>query len=137
MPCIAVNDPVYSGATTAVNTPLLNGFIKIEKQDVAGVWTDVTLELLNLGFAGRNQAGHLCADPTPNAVLRFQRLRDNGLSGADAANRCTTAAHNYFTSLNRDRLRALEPLRRARGLVAAARGHRRHERGRPVRVRGA
>ncbi len=92
---LAVNDPVYTGATTAANTPLLSGFIKIEMQNVAGVWSDVTLELLNLGFAGRNQQGDPCADPTPNAVVRFQRLRDNGLG----ANQCGVAASNYSGSL--------------------------------------
>jgi hypothetical protein len=92
-------DPVYSGATTVANTPLLNGFIKIEKQNAAGVWSDVTLELLNLGFAGPNQSGDLCADPTPNAVIRFQRLRDNGLSGVNPS-QCAVAANNYSGSLS-------------------------------------
>jgi hypothetical protein len=58
---------------------LLGGFIKIEKQNTAGVWSDVTAELLNLGFSGPNQEGTSapCADPTPNAVIRLQRLRDS------------------------------------------------------------
>lgn len=89
---ISVNDPVYVGATTSAGTPLLNGFLKIEKQDAAGAWTDVTLEWLNLGFAGPNQQGGACADPTPNAIIRFQHLRDNG-----AAN--CTGTNNYSTSL--------------------------------------
>ena len=61
-------------------TTLLGGFIKIEKQDAAGAWTDVTTEILNLGFSAPSQEGTspLCADPTPNAVIRLQRLRDNG-----------------------------------------------------------
>ncbi len=59
-------------------TSQLSGFIKIEKQNAAGVWSDVTVELLNLGFAAPNQEGAACGDPTPNAVIRFQRLRDNG-----------------------------------------------------------
>jgi hypothetical protein len=92
---IAVNEPIYTGATTPVNTPLLHGFIKIEKQNAAGVWSDVTLELLNLGFADRNQSGDTCADPTPNAVIRMQRLRDNGLT----AGQCAVAANNYSGSL--------------------------------------
>jgi hypothetical protein len=92
---LAVNNPVYTGATTTAGTPLLNGFIKIEKQDDDGDWTDVTLELLNLGFAGRNQSGDLCAEPTPDAVIRFQRLRDNGLAAAQ----CAVAANNYSGSL--------------------------------------
>ena len=69
-------------------TPLLNGFIKIEKQNAAGVWSDVTLELLNLGFAGPNQGrATLCGDPTPNAVIRLQRFRDNGLTGGQLRRR--------------------------------------------------
>jgi hypothetical protein len=87
---LAANDPIYSGATTNAGTPLLSGFLKIEKQDAAGVWTDVTMELLNLGFAAPNLQGDDCivggvADPTPNAVIRFIRLRDNGY-GADLCN---------------------------------------------------
>ncbi len=98
---LAANDPVYTGATTAANTPLLNGFIKIEKQDALGVWTDVTLEWLNLGFSGPNQQGDDCGDPTPNAILRLMRFRDNGytanLCGAGAA---APAVSDYSASLN-------------------------------------
>jgi hypothetical protein len=45
-------------------------------QDAAGTWRDVTMEILNWGFAGPNQAGATCGDPTPNAIIRLQRLRD-------------------------------------------------------------
>ena len=81
---LAANDPVYTGATTTAATPLLHGFLKIEKQNSAGVWSDVTMELLNLGFASPNQQGLACADPTPDAVIRLQRLRDNGMTTAGA-----------------------------------------------------
>ena len=62
-------------------TPLLTGFIKVERQNAAGVWLDVTLEILNLGIASRqwpDPADGLpnCAEPWPNAILRIQRLRD-------------------------------------------------------------
>ena len=70
-----------SGASTnykvGVNQPLLGGFIKIEKQVTQGVWQDVTLEILNLGIAGRNLQPPLssgCTDQSPNAVIRIQRL---------------------------------------------------------------
>lgn len=79
---LVANDPAYTGATTTAGTPLLHGFIKIEKKDVDGVWTDVTMEILNLGFAAANQQGISCFDPTPNAVIRLQRLRDNGMTTA-------------------------------------------------------
>jgi hypothetical protein len=97
---VTANDPIYYGATLNAGTPLLNGFIKVEKQDDAGVWTDVTAELLNLGFAGPNQQGDGCGDPSPNAVLRFQRLRDNAyttnLCGTDAG----ASLMNYWQSVN-------------------------------------
>ncbi len=94
---LANNNPVYTGASTTVNTPLLHGFIKIEKQNAAGVWSDVTMEILNLGFAAANQQGIACADPTPNAVLRIQRLRDNGMTTAGACN--VGQATSYTASL--------------------------------------
>jgi hypothetical protein len=94
---LTANDPAYSGATTTlIDTPYLHGFLKIERQNAAGVWSDVTMELLNLGFAARNQEGDLCADPTPNAVIRLQRLRDSGL----AVGGCALAANNYSASLD-------------------------------------
>ena len=82
---LALNDPVYTGATTNAGTPLISGWIKIEAQrqgppGTPNVWADVTLELLNLGFAWRNQQGDDCGDPTQNAVIRLIRLRDNGMT---------------------------------------------------------
>lgn len=98
---LAANDPVYSGGTTLAGTPLLSGFIKIERQNAPGVvpmWTDVTLEILNYGIAGPNQQGDPCADPTPNAVIRLMRLRDNGYT----ANLCNNgvAGADYGGSVN-------------------------------------
>jgi hypothetical protein len=67
-------------------TPLIGGFIKVELQSSSGTWTDVTDEILELGIGAPNQqSGSLCADPTPDAVLRIQRLRDNGGSGCTYA----------------------------------------------------
>lgn len=70
------------GDRTTVATPRLGGFLKIEMQNGAGAWSDVTLEILNLGIAGRqltNPAGGSanCNDPSPDAIIRLQRLRDN------------------------------------------------------------
>jgi hypothetical protein len=92
----------YAPGTTGTNagkaydlppgTPLEDGFLKIERQDRNGNWTDVTMEILNLGFTGRNIANGgtwnsfsttpTCAsglqnDPNQYAVIRFQRVRDN------------------------------------------------------------
>jgi hypothetical protein len=73
---------IATHAVSAENTDLLGGFLKIEKQEAGGVWRDVTLELLNLGFGAPNQEGADCGDPTPTAVIRLQRLRDNGNIGS-------------------------------------------------------
>jgi hypothetical protein len=87
----------------STDAPLINGFIKIEvwRTDLAA-WRDVTLEILNLGIAGRNLADRdvnnpatfpptstngawnrvpdstadVCWEPHPNAVIRLQRVRD-------------------------------------------------------------
>lgn len=91
-----LNDAVYTGATTSSGTRLVHGFIKIEKQDDDGNWTDVTAEILALGFSDANQQGSICADPTPDAVIRLQRFRDNGLIGTNACS--GTATTTYHTS---------------------------------------
>jgi hypothetical protein len=78
------NATVTSEAHSAAGTGLIGGFIKIERQDSTGAWTDVTMEILNYGIGGPNVDGTICnADPTPNAIVRIQRLRDNG-GGANA-----------------------------------------------------
>jgi hypothetical protein len=94
--------------------PTITGFLKVEIQigylPPCGKWQDVTQEILNLGFAGRNLNPTLnvgvaanqypnvpplpgpqnqilpstCADPSPNAVIRLERIRDNP-SGATTA----------------------------------------------------
>ena len=74
--------PGTTGVKTAAGTPILGGFIKIELQNQAGVWQDVTLEVLNLGVSDRQwpdptTGNPNCADPNPNAVVRLERLRDN------------------------------------------------------------
>ena len=86
-------------------TPLLNGFIKIEAQSAAGVWSDVTTQILNLGIAAPNQwpvgVGALCADPSPNAVIRLQRLRDsaNGNCYYSAAGANSLNATDYWPNV--------------------------------------
>ena len=87
---------------------MITGCIKIEAQNLAGTWTDITTTILNLGFTGRNinplggayvapptlppltgnsaqgpttnpnvAAKIACLDPSPQAVIRIERLRDN------------------------------------------------------------
>jgi hypothetical protein len=73
-----------SNSLSAAQTGTIGGYIKIEEQSAAGVWTDVTMQILNYGIGGPNldvgpaTGGQPCPDPTPNAILRLQRLRDNG-----------------------------------------------------------
>ena len=72
-----------TGVKTADTTPLLGGYIKIEKQTAPGTWVDVTLEILNLGInspqlPSANTGAASCTDFTPNAILRLQRPWDNG-----------------------------------------------------------
>jgi hypothetical protein len=67
-------------------------------------WTDVTLEILNLGTAGRNLSvvagGALtCGQPAPNnAVLRLERIRNTPFGGvaapAPAGQSCGTGSVN-------------------------------------------
>ena len=70
------------GYRSPEDTPLHGGFIKIEVQHSDETWHDVTLEILNLGIAGRNLAFDACPQPAPDAVLRMQRIRDDPAAGA-------------------------------------------------------
>ncbi len=102
------------GYRVPLGTPLADGFLKIERQTRSGVWSDVTVEILNLGFTGRNlassatwnSAGTTCAttgttdDPSPNAVIRIQRVRDNPSTGSNCGHTSggvwSTLATNYL-----------------------------------------
>ena len=87
---------VTNGALAPTGINLIGGYLKIEMQNAAGVWSDVTMEILNLGIGAPNQDGTQCDDPTPHAVLRLQRLRDNGGGSAN----CVTAPNSYAASTN-------------------------------------
>jgi hypothetical protein len=74
-----------NGYRTHLNVPSLDGYILINMQDRNGNWTDVTREVLSLGFIGRRLStgvldapnfNNNCADPHPNAVIRLQRVND-------------------------------------------------------------
>ena len=88
--------------------PLADGFLKVERQTRDGAWSDVTVEILNLGFTGRNlgngynwnTAATTCAisandDPSPSAVIRLQRVRDNpnGVAAAGGTKACGHAGN--------------------------------------------
>lgn len=91
------DDVITTNALVPQETALIGGFIKIEKQDNAGVWTDVTMEILNLGISGPNYEGIGCGDPSPNAVIRIQRLRDNGGGICDYAG--STFAYDHWPNV--------------------------------------
>jgi hypothetical protein len=106
----AVNYTAADGYWIKKDKPIITGYIKIEIQtnygNPCGTWKDVTKEILNLGIAGRNLypltapasptlpalpggqvAASACGYPSPNAVIRLERVRDNP-SNALAVNSC-------------------------------------------------
>jgi len=106
--------PTGTAAPPTYGTPIITGYIKIDAQtsygSPCGVYTDVTKEILSLGYAGRNlnpvalapptlpglpgaQVGpSACLDPHPNAVIRLERVRDNPSNFGIAAGCGVTAA---------------------------------------------
>ena len=99
------------------DSALIRGFLKIERQNRSGAWSDVTVEILNLGFTDRNAAygswntaATNCAtsaddDPSPNAVIRLQRVRDDP-SNQSSGWRCgrSSAGAHPWTGLPKDYL---------------------------------
>ena len=69
------------GYTAPLGSGLIDGFVKVEVQTSPGTWQDVTLDVINLGFSGRNldPVAGCVAEPRPNAVLRFQRVKENNV----------------------------------------------------------
>ena len=76
-PLARSNGNVGQGYAFPLDDTSHGGFIKIEIQNGAGNWNDITAEILSLGIAGRNLTAG-CVEPNPNAVLRIQRLRYDG-----------------------------------------------------------
>jgi hypothetical protein len=57
-------------------TGTICGFIKIERGNVDGTWTDVTMEILNYAIASANLAGANCHAGSPNnAIIRLNGSR--------------------------------------------------------------
>ncbi len=78
---IAGANVIATAAPAAANVGTIGGYLKIEIQKADFTWKDVTMEVLNWGFGDNNQDGTICGDPTPNAIIRLQRLHDNGATG--------------------------------------------------------
>lgn len=74
---VLTGDRIETAYLSNSGTGTLGGVLKVEIQTAPDVWQDVTLEWLNYGISGPNLEGQICADPTPNAIIRLQRLRDN------------------------------------------------------------
>jgi hypothetical protein len=107
------NYSTVDGYWQSNGTPTITGCIKIEYVTAGGGATDVTAEILGLGYLGKNINPQIaggfptllalplsgtaippsaCPDVSPNAVIRIARLRDNP-SGWTAANQCGTGAN--------------------------------------------
>jgi hypothetical protein len=79
------NTPMTTAVRATAGTGTIGGYLKIERQSAGGVWTDVTMEILNYGIGAPRQAGCNAGDandPTPNAIIRLQRLADNNWTTA-------------------------------------------------------
>jgi len=107
---LPASSTITTGALSAAGQSLNGGFIKIEmlNKAVPPAYVDITQFILGLGFAAPNQvmsptaqvgapAGILCGDPTPNAIVRLQRLRDNMYPVGTV---CGTIAPSLLHSLN-------------------------------------
>ena len=114
---IASGSTVTTGANSPAGTGTVGGYIKVERGNVDGTWTDVTLEILNYGIGGpnivngaggANLGGTACADPTPNAILRIQRLKDNNWSSCTYAAAATTPSTDYWPNVLFDTREALQ-----------------------------
>jgi hypothetical protein len=92
---LQANATIDSGSLSNANVGLIGGFIKIERQDASKVWHDVTMEVLNYGISGPNIRGRIC-DPSPNAIVRLQRLRDNAETGTGACSYAGTTLASDF-----------------------------------------
>ena len=51
------------------------------------------------GAGGANAGGTACADPTPNAILRIQRLKDNNWSSCTYAAAAGTPSTDYWPNV--------------------------------------
>jgi len=87
---------VTTGYLSTQGTGTIGGYLKVEMQLANNTWQDVTMELLNDGIGGPNLGVGVaaCGDPTPNAILRIERLRDN----ASAAPNTTCPSANSLNA---------------------------------------
>lgn len=87
---------IATASLSARGTGTIGGYLKVELQQNNGTWLDVTSEFLAYGISDVNQSGVICPDPTPNAIIRLQRLRDNDEPPV-AGQACTYAGSTWTT----------------------------------------
>lgn len=97
-----------AGFRTTGGTSTIDGWILINRQDRSGTWTDVTKEILNLGFSGKRLSdgtldvpnwNNNCDDPHPNAVIRVQRTKDNKTGAAPSCGGASTNGTDYWPNI--------------------------------------
>jgi len=82
------------GYRMGVDTPLIDGFLKVEYRNTGGAWIDVTAEVLNLGFTRRNlepSVANQCDafEPSPDAIIRLQRIKTVPSTGTAGTAECS------------------------------------------------
>lgn len=95
-----IDPPKYPSRT---NWPLVDGWLRVEYKDAAGVWHGATREWLKLGFArglvppavaGTGNTVH------PNAILILQQLADRNasetISGSAESSSATASRYNWY-----------------------------------------
>lgn len=93
-PLATSNGNAGHGYRSANGTPLLGGFILINRQRANGTWDDVTAEILALGVSGRNLSNGNFSSPSvgscttqhADAVIRIQRIKDNAAASPNHCN---------------------------------------------------
>ncbi|HJN44655.1 MAG: hypothetical protein CL477_04710 [Acidobacteria bacterium] len=100
-PLARSNGNVGEGYVFPLDDTSHGGFIKIEIQDGVGNWSDVTAEILALGFSHTSLAPGCAAGPNPNgnAVIRIQRLRGDGnltQPGETGCGNASTSGYDYW-----------------------------------------
>ena len=114
---VANNSALTTSALSTAGTGTLGGYIKIERGNVDGSWTDVTMEILNYGIGSANLSGAACGDPTPNAILRLERLRDNALATCSYPAGTTHLSTDYWPNVLFDTREGLQRDSAAAGIV--------------------
>ena len=105
---VANNSTLTTSALSTAGTGTVGGYLKVERGNTDGLWTDVTMEILNYGIGAPNLSGAGCGDPNPNAILRIQRLRDNNWTSCTYAAGASSVSTDYWPNVLFDAREALQ-----------------------------